>query len=68
VRLPARDRLVAAGAARGLAGRDAKRAGASVLILTRSATPYDELADARLGGALGETLPALAGAVLGGDA
>ena len=46
----------------------AKRAGASVLILTRSATPYDELADARLGGALGETLPALTGAVLGGDA
>lgn len=37
----------------------AKRAGASVLILTRSATPYDALADARLDGALGTTLPSL---------
>lgn len=37
----------------------AKRAGARVLILTRSATPYDGIADARLDGALGETLPAL---------
>lgn len=46
----------------------AKRAGASVLILTRSATPYDELADARLDGALGTTLPALVEGALRGDA
>ncbi|MBM4246386.1 MAG: NAD-dependent protein deacylase [Deltaproteobacteria bacterium] len=37
----------------------AKIAGASVLILTASATPYDALADAKLDGALGSTLPAL---------
>lgn len=46
----------------------AKRAGASVLILTRSATPYDGLADARLDGALGETLPALVEGALRPDA
>jgi NAD-dependent deacetylase len=46
----------------------AARAGASVLILTRSATPYDALADARLDGALGTTLPALVGGALGRDA
>lgn len=46
----------------------AKRAGASVLILTRSATPYDALADARLDGALGETLPALVEDALRADA
>jgi NAD-dependent deacetylase len=45
----------------------AKHGGASVLILTRSATPYDAIADARLGAALGETLPQLIDAVLGGD-
>jgi NAD-dependent deacetylase len=46
----------------------AKRAGATVLILTRSATPYDALADARLDGALGSTLPALVAAALRRDA
>ena len=46
----------------------AKRAGASVLILTRSATPYDELADAKLDGALGATLPALVAGALRADA
>lgn len=46
----------------------AKGAGASVLILTRSATPYDGIADAKLDGALGTTLPALVDAALRGDA
>jgi len=46
----------------------AKHAGATVLILTRSATPYDALADARLDGALGETLPALVDGALRADA
>jgi NAD-dependent deacetylase len=46
----------------------AKRAGAAVLILTRSATPYDALADARLDGALGETLPTLVDGALRPDA
>lgn len=46
----------------------AKRAGAAVLILTRSATPYDALADARLDGALGSTLPALVEGALRADA
>jgi NAD-dependent deacetylase len=46
----------------------AKRAGATVLILTRSATPYDEIADARLDGALGTTLPALVDGALRADA
>jgi len=44
----------------------AKEGGAMVLILTRSATPYDVIADARLDGALGATLPRLIDAVLGG--
>ena len=43
----------------------AKQSGARVLILTRSATPYDAVADARLGAALGETLPLLVDAALG---
>jgi len=43
----------------------AKQGGARVLILTRSATPYDAVADARLGAALGETLPRLVDAALG---
>src|SRR5690606_24551172 len=42
----------------------AKQAGASVVILTRSATPYDPIADARLRAALGTTLPALVDGVL----
>lgn len=46
----------------------AQRAGATVLILTRSATPYDALADARLDGALGTTLPALIDGALRSDA
>ncbi|MBY0279147.1 Sir2 family NAD-dependent protein deacetylase [Candidatus Binatia bacterium] len=46
----------------------AKRAGATVLILTRSATPYDRIADAKLDGALGATLPALVEGALRGDA
>jgi NAD-dependent SIR2 family protein deacetylase len=46
----------------------AKRAGASVLVLTRSETPYDTLADAKLDGALGTTLPALVAGALRGDA
>jgi NAD-dependent deacetylase len=43
----------------------AKDAGARVLILTRSATPYDGMADVRLDASLGGTLPRLADAVLG---
>ena len=46
----------------------AKEGGASVLILTRSATPYDAIADVRLGAALGETLPALIDGALGATA
>lgn len=37
----------------------AKQGGAAILILTKSATPYDRVADARLGTALGESLPRL---------
>ncbi|MEW6267691.1 MAG: Sir2 family NAD-dependent protein deacetylase [Thermodesulfobacteriota bacterium] len=43
----------------------AKQGGARVVILTRSATPYDAIADARLAAALGTTLPALVDAVVG---
>jgi NAD-dependent deacetylase len=39
--------------------------GVPVLILTRSPTPYDAIAAARLGAALGETLPRLVAAALG---
>ena len=42
----------------------AKQSGASVLILTRSATPYDALADSRLDTALGDALPRLVAAAL----
>lgn len=43
-------------------------AGASVLILTRSATPYDAIAAARVRLPLGESLPRLVDAVLGAPA
>ena len=42
----------------------AKRAGARLIIVNREPTPLDEIADLRLGGELGETLPALLGAEL----
>ena len=37
----------------------AKRAGARVVILNGEPTPFDEMADAVLGGSIGETLPRL---------
>jgi len=43
----------------------AHRAGARVLVLTRSETPYDAIAVARVAAPLGEVLPRLADAVLG---
>jgi NAD-dependent deacetylase len=46
----------------------AKQHGARVLILTRSATPYDAIADVCLDTPLGESLPRLVDALLGAQA
>jgi NAD-dependent deacetylase len=46
----------------------AKQRGARVLILTRSVTPYDAIADARIDAPLGESLPRLVDGLLGASA